>query len=245
MKSVPVWFASLLLVACSHPQLPQTQSGSRATAAVAPSPVSNPSSELTDLRSLPQSSPASLPASTTEPDPNPVQLVKSQPTAQTPINIAQANSTEVPITLIAFAPAIRGGEARGVFIVPDRDTTRSAYGGKLRRYDVHLAKMFEISNLYCNPDNGNWNRVEWNYFADAGRINMGKFRLDCNEVRQVVAAYGLGRPESTTIYYYGASGKPSLERIPVLDLNGYKIDDFLNFVQTIKPIGDAQRIDRQ
>jgi hypothetical protein len=50
--------------------------------------------------------------------------------------------TEVPITRIDFAGA--GGDFQhrtGTFVVPDRDTTLSAYGGSLRRYEVHIAKM--------------------------------------------------------------------------------------------------------
>ncbi|NEQ44726.1 MAG: hypothetical protein F6K00_14655 [Leptolyngbya sp. SIOISBB] len=39
-----------------------------------------------------------------------------------------------------------------VLTVPDQDTTRSAYGGILRRYDVHVAKMLEVSHHYCQQD---------------------------------------------------------------------------------------------
>ncbi|MBD0313147.1 MAG: hypothetical protein ICV86_09740, partial [Microcoleus sp. T3-bin5] len=36
------------------------------------------------------------------------------------------------------------------FIVPDRNTAKSADGPKLRLYDVHIAKMFEISHFLCD-----------------------------------------------------------------------------------------------
>jgi hypothetical protein len=37
---------------------------------------------------------------------------------------------------------------------PNRDTTQPAYGGKLRLYDVHLAKMFETSHFLCQQSRG-------------------------------------------------------------------------------------------
>ena len=60
--------------------------------------------------------------------------------------------TEVPITRIDFAGA--GGDfhqRQGTFVVPDRDTTVSAYGGSLRRYDVHIAKMIEVTAAVWCP----------------------------------------------------------------------------------------------
>ena len=34
-------------------------------------------------------------------------------------------------------------------VVPDSDVTRSAYGGKLKLYDAHVAKMFEVTQYLC------------------------------------------------------------------------------------------------
>jgi hypothetical protein len=223
--SVVAGLCSVLTIAC-NPTSKISLAPSPAEASATPLPIESPKPvEPVMFDTMPEGTSAvPVPASST-------------------VEIAQANKTEVPITLISFMPARKGGEARGVFVVPDRDTTRSAYGGSLRRYDVHIAKMFEVANLYCNSDNGNWESVEWNYFAGNGDINMGKFVLDCNLVRQVVAANGLGKPERTVIYFYGPSGRSSVENIPVLNLQGYKIPDFLKFVQQIKPVSNAERID--
>lgn len=58
--------------------------------------------------------------------------------------------------------------------VPDTQTTKSAFGGKLRLYDVHIAKMFEVTYLECEKFGDGGNR-EWTYFAGNGEINMGTF----------------------------------------------------------------------
>lgn len=151
-------------------------------------------------------------------------------------------TTEVPITSIRFVEAQQGGQARGIFIVPDRDTTQSAYGGKLSRYDVHISKMLEVANIYCSS--GNWNSVEWHYFAGDGDINMGQFVMSCNLVRDIHIAYGTGRPERTVIRYgYGDDSATEEKYLPVLDLNGDKIPKFQNFVQRCTPVGQARRID--
>ncbi|MBW4693609.1 MAG: hypothetical protein KME27_17840 [Lyngbya sp. HA4199-MV5] len=62
-----------------------------------------------------------------------------------------APSTEVPITRIDFAvrAAALPTTPRRLWC-PDRDTTVSAYGGSLRRYDVHTAKMIEVTaTVWC------------------------------------------------------------------------------------------------
>ena len=152
--------------------------------------------------------------------------------------------TAVPINSIRFLPAIQGGQARGIFIVPDRDTNRSAYGGSLRRYDVHLAKMFEVANFYCSS--GNWNSVEWNYFAGNGDINMGRFVMGCNLVRDIVNAYGLGRKERTVISFgYGNNAAQETQNLPVLNITGDKIPKFINFAKRFQPVGVAQRVDAE
>ncbi|HEY9885432.1 MAG TPA: hypothetical protein V6C98_17645, partial [Thermosynechococcaceae cyanobacterium] len=71
--------------------------------------------------------------------------------------------TEVPITRIDFAGA--GGDFQhrtGTFVVPDRDTTLSAYGGSLRRYDVHIAKMIEVTAAVWCARSPNYQGVYWN-----------------------------------------------------------------------------------
>lgn len=143
-------------------------------------------------------------------------------------------STEVPITRIDFAGA--GGDFQhrtGTFVVPDRDTTVSAYGGSLRRYDVHIAKMIEITAAVWCTQSKDYQGVYWNYEAENGNRFMGEYYISCTTARQIVQAYGLGRPEKTFIYHRGQG--PETVNIPVLNLYGNKIPRFLKFVQTLKP----------
>lgn len=115
-----------------------------------------------------------------------------------------------------------------LFAVPDKDTTISADGGELRRYDVHIAKMFEVTHYLCQnkhkPNLLNWlnekdvsvfkklKRLDaslkgkrtdegfsWNYEAANGNVFMGRFSISCDLAQTVVSAYGLGKAELTSI----------------------------------------------
>jgi hypothetical protein len=80
--------------------------------------------------------------------------------------------------------------------VPDADTTISAYGGKLRLYDVHIAKMIEVTHDSCTR--GRYTRPHpWTYTADRGKAKMGSFIISCTLANDLVTAYGLGKPEAT------------------------------------------------
>lgn len=141
--------------------------------------------------------------------------------------------TAVPITRISFAGA--GGnfnERYGTFIVPDKDTSVSAYGGALSRYDVHIAKMIEITHFQWCEQRENYKGVSYNYNADNGKVFMGKIYISCNLAKKAVQTFGVGRPESTVIY---DRDNPSTVLIPVLDLNGRKIAQFQRLVQSIRP----------
>lgn len=139
--------------------------------------------------------------------------------------------TEVPISYIGFSGVGASNSTTGTFIVPDNDTTQSAYGGKLRRYDVHISKMIEVmANQYCDrPDIKN---VVWQYYAEGGRRFMGQFDISCTTARQIVQAYGVGRAEHTQIHY---RGEPAEVNVPVLNLYGDKIPKFMNYVQSMRP----------
>ncbi|MBW4692138.1 MAG: hypothetical protein KME27_10255 [Lyngbya sp. HA4199-MV5] len=62
--------------------------------------------------------------------------------------------------------------------VPDQDTTVSAYGGALRRYDIHIAKMFEVTHYLCQQEHKP-NQLEWikytlfsDYSSPSGRLKL-------------------------------------------------------------------------
>lgn len=152
-------------------------------------------------------------------------------------DLMAAPQTQVPITRIEFlgTPTVPS-EAVAEFVVPDRDTTRSAYGGQLRRYDVHLAKMFELTDYECRRPDRNWSHIVWRYFANNGDVAMGSFMVSCDQAREVAETYGLGATERTTIYN-SVSGNSHQETltVPILDITGRKVPQWLTFVQRIRP----------
>jgi hypothetical protein len=86
--------------------------------------------------------------------------------------------------------------------VPDQDTTLSAYGGELRRYDVHIAKMFEVTHYLCqqNIARRTLKGFDWSYEAANGNVYMGNFHISCRLALEVVTAYGLKRLEETVLH---------------------------------------------
>jgi serine/threonine-protein kinase len=151
------------------------------------------------------------------------------PLGNTPV-AQQIAQTEVPITSIVF-PRV----GLGVLTVPNHDTTRPAYGGRLRLYDVHLAKMFEVTHFQCNSSEGGMvsdGRIIWRYHAGNGDINMGAFDISCRMANQIVREYGLGQTEVTRMVYYRA---PVTQNIPVLDITGDKVPRWIDFSISFRP----------
>lgn len=140
--------------------------------------------------------------------------------------------TEFPITRIVYLGQ-DGNALSADFVVPDTDTTRSAYGGRLRRYDVHVAKMFELTNYECeNARDRTWSRILWRYEAGGGDINMGMFDISCNRAAGAGHAYGFGKPEATRVTYYRAT---ATVYAPILNITGNKISAWLNFTNNFRP----------
>ncbi len=127
------------------------------------------------------------------------------------------------------------------FIVPDRNTAQSTSSRKLRLYDVHIAKMFEISRFLCDRDRTSAG-YNWSYGADNGNIDMGIFKISCNLARATATTYGLGKPEITVIRrnFDQKDGRPSLAvekySIPTLNVAKNRVVQWRNFVQKFSPI---------
>ena len=140
------------------------------------------------------------------------------------------SSTAVPIRLIAFV-SHRGNNRIAKFQVPDQNPTSvSAYGGKLSRFDVHIAKMFEITRYECSQDYFGSSGVIWDYSIDNGRQKMGSLTISCQAANQIANVYGLGQNEATPILYYKASNTVP---IPILDITGSKVDRWKSFVRSL------------
>jgi hypothetical protein len=147
--------------------------------------------------------------------------------------------TSQPITSSTALPMKLGfDEGFGLIVVPESDTTASAYGGRLRRYDVHIAKMFEVTHFMCQSRNVTPG-LTWNYEAGGGTINMGSFVITCRLANQIASAYGLGKSEPTNITFSaGEIGRPDVRsfNIPILNITGYKVPRWVSFVQGFQPV---------
>lgn len=153
------------------------------------------------------------------------------------INIILAqDSTQLPLSVRYGGTEARGGFVLMQLTVPDQDTTQPAYGGKLRLYDVHLAKMFETSHFLCQQFRG-VSGYEWVYSAGNGSIRMGNLRISCSLANEMASTYGLGKPERTSIAKDTEGGPPESDvySIAILNITGSKIPLWMNFVQNFKP----------
>jgi serine/threonine-protein kinase len=150
-----------------------------------------------------------------------------------PISLAVLSNlkqdTALPMT-ITFVEEMAG------ITVPDDNTTRSAYGGDLRLYDVHIAKMFEVTHYFCQQERRG--EIWWMYRAGGGSINMGRFRISCTQANTIANRFGLGKTETTTIRYSAEEGYRRVEtfEIPILNLYGPNIPRWLDFTADFSPI---------
>ena len=150
--------------------------------------------------------------------------------------ILAQESTQLPLSIRYGGTEARGGFVLMQLTAPNRDTTQPAYGGKLRLYDVHLAKMFETSHFLCQQSRG-VSGYEWVYSAGNGSIRMGNFRIPCSLASEAASTYGLGKPERTSIAKDTERGRPESDvySIPILDITGSRVQRWINFMQNFKP----------
>ena len=127
----------------------------------------------------------------------------------------------------------------GRLTIPDRDTTNiTQSGSRLRNYDRHVARLFEITYGQCQQ-NSALTGMNWIYDAANGNVNMGQFRIRCQTAREVVSGYGVSQVgmKQRAIYESFSGGvKEAIEDILPLNIVGRKSDRWLNYVQTIRPI---------
>ena len=140
--------------------------------------------------------------------------------------------------------------------VPDAETTASAYGGRLRLYDVHIAKLVEVTHNSCirshradrlpKENHAPEETYLWGYTSNQRRTNMGSFMITCELAQNLVNTYGLGEPEATTIRFEVSSAVMGTrtEMIPILDIRGDEIDEWMNFTTNFKPWQGTKRRSR-
>ncbi|MBW4582340.1 MAG: hypothetical protein KME42_22460 [Tildeniella nuda ZEHNDER 1965/U140] len=152
-----------------------------------------------------------------------------------------AATPDFPITELRWLGIHRDIQPTIRFVVPDQDTATSAYGGELRRYDIHVAKMFEVTHHFCQQDE-NLYGIDWFYEAAGGTVNMGRFKVTCSRAYYVMKTFGLDRLEETTVQRETLNEKdgfltsePKLLAVPVLNLTGKNISQWMDFVQQFRP----------
>jgi hypothetical protein len=149
------------------------------------------------------------------------------------IALTLMGSTIVPQQAQADIPMEVSSDEGYYFISsPASDTTLPAYGGRLRLYDVHIAKMFEMSHFDCQSANYKSDYTfRWRYLAgsNSNKTNMGEFHISCKLAGNIAAAYGLGKPE-----YTPTSGR--LQMVPTLKITGAKVDKWMRFTASFKPV---------
>ncbi|KST68964.1 hypothetical protein [Mastigocoleus testarum] len=151
--------------------------------------------------------------------------------AITPLGMRKAVAIPVPNAYINFAGA--GGDFKSrqaTFQVSDQ-TTITKIEKNLRLYEVHLAKMIELTYDFCEDRAADY-IVHWNYQADDGKIFMGNFPLSCELARKIFQRFGTGEREKVTLDY---RGKIVYEHIATLALDSKNSKQFASLVQTLKP----------
>ena len=145
-----------------------------------------------------------------------------------------SQSTEVPMKL-----ELAVEQEMYIMTVPNRDLSQSAYGGKLRFYDVHLAKMFEMTYDDCQRikrrlPQGIEGR-QWLYKPGNGddSIPTEYFYITCSLADEIVETYGLGKAEETVVEAFVDHHPTKSIRnrsIPILDITGSKVPQWIDFV---------------
>lgn len=138
----------------------------------------------------------------------------------------------VPNAYINFARPGGDFSSRTVtFAVPEKDTTTLAQDG-LRLYEIHLAKMIEVTNEFCKEQKDSY-VIHWNYELEDRKVFMGKYSFSCQFVKDTVKEFGTSGVESIEVHQ---AGKPTVVKIAPLNLRGKNVQQFSTLVQFIKPV---------
>jgi hypothetical protein len=156
--------------------------------------------------------------------------MKTQTLVVSAIALTLLGGALIPSKSEAIPMIIGVDEGQWYLSTPSADTTVSANGGKLRLYDLHIAKMVEVT--YDNCTRGTkMSSYEWFYTANSGKTNMGKFIITCKLAKDLVSAYGLDEAEETQL-----EGSRKIYMISTLNITGGKVDKWIRFTNNFKPV---------
>ena len=144
---------------------------------------------------------------------------------------ASAQALPVANTRISIAGA--GGDFSGraaTLSTTDKTTVNKVKYG-LRTYDLHVAKMIEVSGHYCQDRPQDY-VMRWNYFAADRTVFMGEYTIPCTLAKNTLKKFGTKGTETLPIDY---AGNKQATKFPVLNLTQSNAATFAKFVQTLKP----------
>ena len=145
-----------------------------------------------------------------------------------------SQSTEVPMQLEFVVE-----QEMYIMTVPNRDLSQSAYGGQLRFYDVHIAKMFEMTYDDCQRIQRRFPQgidgMSWLYKPGNGddSITPEFFYISCSLADEIVETYGLGKAEQTVVESFvenQAAVHTETRSIQTLNITGSKVPQWIDFV---------------
>lgn len=147
----------------------------------------------------------------------------------------------VPINSIVISDVDSSGTAFASLSVPDRDNSGNFFGQELSLYDLHIAKMYEVTDALCQrrltfPFNQAIQVFQWSYSANG--IPIGQLQISCRDAENVMLTYGRGfSSESTPIRRpLSPDAPPSFELMPIptLNLAGYQASRWKDFTQQLR-----------
>lgn len=141
----------------------------------------------------------------------------------------------IPVTNATISFANAGGvfdSRQASFRVPEKTTINQVKYG-LRLYDVHIAKMIEVSNYFCNLQKADPKYiVYWNYEVEDGNLFMGKYSFTCQFAKDTLKKFGTAGQENVNLDF---AGNAETAKIAPFNFNDKNAKDFAKLVQTIKP----------
>lgn len=139
----------------------------------------------------------------------------------------------IPVNNAYINIAGAGGDFTGrtaTFRAEEKTTVTPVKNG-LRLYEVHLAKMIEVSEFYCRDREPNY-KFTWNYEAEQGKVYMGQYSWTCQFARDTLKKFGSSEEETITIHYVD---NPKKETLSALNITGENAKSFIDLVKTLKP----------
>lgn len=147
------------------------------------------------------------------------------------LSTVMAQALPVANTRISIAGA--GGDFTGRYATlstTDKTTTKKGQYG-LSTYDLHIAKMIEVSGNYCQDRPQDY-VMRWNYSAADGAIFMGEYTIPCTLAKSTLKKFGTKGTETLAIDY---AGNEEATKIPVLNLTQSNAAEFAKFAKSLKP----------